>query len=51
MRPDYALKRRAVRLWNSGDWRQDRRNRRAWLRAVKYLGDKWLLARPINHAR
>lgn len=42
------LLRRAVRLWDTGDWKQDRYNRRAWLRAVAYLGDKWLLARPIN---
>jgi hypothetical protein len=39
---------RACRLWRSGDKNLDRYNRRAWLRSVRILGDKWILARPIN---
>ena len=42
------LSRRALQLWNTGDGKADLYNRRAWLRAVAYLGDKWILARPIN---
>lgn len=26
-----------------------RHNCRAWVRSVRQLGDKWLLAKPINH--
>lgn len=25
-----------------------RHNMRAWVRSVRYLGDRWLLANPIN---
>lgn len=25
-----------------------RHNRRAWVRSVRFLGDKWLLARPVR---
>lgn len=35
------------RLWNTGNTRLDRRNRREWARAVRRLGDKWLLAVPV----
>lgn len=35
------------RLWNTGNPRLDRRNRREWARAVRRLGDKWLLAVPV----
>jgi hypothetical protein len=34
----------ARRLWNTGDRRLDRRNQREWVRAIRRLGDKWLLA-------
>jgi hypothetical protein len=37
--------RRARALWASGDRRLDRHNQRAWVRAIRRLGDKWLLAR------
>ena len=37
--------RRARALWASGDRRLDRHNQRAWVRALRRLGDKWLLAR------
>ena len=26
-----------------------RHNIRAWIRSLRYLGDKWLLANPINY--
>ena len=26
----------------------DRHNRRAWVRSVRLLGDKWLLAKPVT---
>jgi hypothetical protein len=41
---------RAYDLWNSGDPRLDKHNRKAWIRAVIMLGDKWLLAKPIQRA-
>lgn len=40
-----ALYRHAATLYNCGDARIDRHNRRAWVRSIKYLGDKWLLAK------
>jgi hypothetical protein len=38
---------RAYELWNSGDAKLDRHNRKAWVRSVLRLGDKWLLAKPV----
>lgn len=26
----------------------DRHNQRAWVRSVRWLGDKWLLAKPVE---
>lgn len=42
------LARRAVRLYSCDLVPQstNKHNRRAWLRAVALLGDKWLLAKP-----
>jgi len=34
--------------FNSGIPRIDRHNRRAWVRSVRFLGDKWLLAKPVE---
>ena len=28
-----------------------RHNQRQWVRAIRLLGDRWLLAKPINGAR
>jgi hypothetical protein len=39
--------RRARALWASGDRRLDRHNQRAWVRALRRLGDKWLLAQHV----
>lgn len=39
---------RARKLWNSGDPQLDRHNRKAWVRSVLRLGDKWLLAVPVQ---
>lgn len=39
---------RASELWNSGDPRIDRHNRKAWVRSVLLLGDRWLLAKNIE---
>jgi len=44
------LARRAVRLY-SAPWvplSTNKYNRRAWLRSVAWLGDRWLLANPIT---
>lgn len=38
----------ARRLWATGDRRLDRRNQRAWVQAVRRLGDKWLLAQHVQ---
>ena len=46
----YQLKRRAVRLY-SAPWAPlstNKHNRRAWLRSVDFLGQRWLLATPIK---
>jgi hypothetical protein len=45
-----SLMRRAVRLFNSEyvSREQNKANRIAWLRSVQMLGDRWLLAVPIN---
>ena len=44
------LARRAVRMFSTDyvPLRTNKFNRRAWLRSVKMLGKKWLLATPIN---
>jgi len=39
---------RAYEMWNSGDAKLDKHNRKAWVRSVLYLGDKWLLAKPVQ---
>ena len=44
------IKRRAVRLYST-PWvplHTNKYNRRAWLRSVNFLGDRWLLAVPIK---
>ena len=45
------LMRRARRLYNSGMASVDRHNRRAWVRSVMWLGDKWLLAVPVRRSQ
>ena len=42
------LLRHARTLWNSGNPNLDRHNRKAWVRSVMYLGDRWLLATPVR---
>lgn len=39
---------KARKLWNTGDTRLDRRNQREWVRAIRRLGDKWLLAQHVE---
>ena len=36
------------RLWNTGNRALDRRNQRCWAQAVRRLGDRWLLAVPVE---
>lgn len=36
------------RLWNTGNTRLDRRNQLEWVRAIRRLGDKWLLAKHVE---
>jgi hypothetical protein len=38
----------ARRLWKTGNPALDRRNQRAWVQAVRRLGDKWLLAKHVQ---
>ena len=38
---------KARQLWNTGNPRLDRRNQRAWVQAIRRLGDKWLLAQHV----
>lgn len=39
---------KARQLWRTGDTRLDRRNQRAWVQAIRRLGDKWLLAKHVQ---
>jgi hypothetical protein len=45
------LMRHARRLYNCGVRSTDRHNRKAWVRSVAFLGDRWLLAQPVRKAR
>lgn len=38
---------KARQLWCTGNTRLDRYNQRAWVRAIRRLGDKWLLAKHV----
>lgn len=38
---------KARQLWNTGDTRLDRYNRIAWVRSIRRLGNKWLLAQHM----
>ena len=40
--------RRARALWSSGDRRLDRHNQRAWVRSIRRLGNRWLLAKHVT---
>ena len=39
---------RARAHFNCADAKTNRHNQRAWVRSIRFLGDKWLLAAPIN---
>jgi hypothetical protein len=39
---------RVRELWNTGERQLDRHNQRAWVRAVKRLGERWLLAKHVE---
>lgn len=43
--------RRARELWNTGNTRIDRHNQRSWIRSIRFLGDKWLLAKPVQRVK
>jgi hypothetical protein len=43
--------RRARILWASGDRRIDRHNTRQWIRALRMLGNRWLLAVPARRIK
>lgn len=44
------LIRTAIKLWNVKhmDKKTNRANARKWLRAVEFLGDRWLLAKKVG---
>jgi hypothetical protein len=46
------LVRHSQELWNSPlvPTSVNRHNRKAWVRSVLRLGDKWLLAQPVRRA-
>lgn len=50
MSDSFGQRRRAVRLFRGTDVPKalQRHNQRAWLRAVKSLGDRWICA-PAQH--
>lgn len=39
---------RARRHFNCGIPHIDRHNQRSWVRSLRFLGDKWLLAAPVG---
>lgn len=39
---------RVRRHFNCGNARIDRHNRLAWVRSIRMLGDKWVLAKPVT---
>jgi hypothetical protein len=39
---------KARQLWRSGDRQLDKHNRRAWVRAMRRLGDQWVLTQPVR---
>lgn len=39
---------KARRLWATGNRALDRRNQREWIRAIRVVGDKWLLAEYVQ---
>ena len=39
---------RVRKHFSCGTARIDRANRRAWVRSVRLLGEKWLLAKPVS---
>lgn len=41
---------RVRRHFACGDRRIDRHNQRAWVRSIRHLGDKWLLAKPVGRS-
>jgi hypothetical protein len=53
LKPTVAALRMAVRNWNSEYVSREvnKANRRAWLRAVAMLGDKWVLAQPVERRK
>lgn len=51
--PSRQLMRKAVRLYSCeyATLAINKHNRRQWLRSVRLLGDKWLLANPIGRVQ
>lgn len=45
------LMRRAVEMWKTGDRDLDRYNRRAWIKAVRRLGDRHILATRVERVQ
>jgi len=39
---------RVRKHFESGDRRIDRHNQRAWIKSIRFLGTRWLLAHPIS---
>lgn len=39
---------KARQLWATGNTRLDRRNQLEWVRAIRVVGDKWLLAKYVE---
>ena len=39
---------RARSHYNCADTKTNRHNQRAWIKSIRFLGSRWLLAHPIN---
>lgn len=46
-----TMLRKARELWRTGIRDLDRHNQRAWVRSIRFLGDKWLLAHSIRRSQ
>lgn len=46
-----TMLRRARELWRTGRRNMDRHNQRAWVRSIRFLGDKWLLAKSVGRTQ
>jgi hypothetical protein len=42
---------RVRKHFDCADTKTNRHNQRAWVKSIRFLGSRWLLAHPINQAK